>query len=155
MRLMMGSFLTVHVVEARDLIPMDVDGTSDPYVILRIEDQQIETTFKKSTLNPVWNESFTFEISQGTLPLLIEVMDKDTFGEDDCEGVHQVYLTEEQILDQMKHDVWLNLRNKTTGKETQGRLRIMIQFVYSKVKYFEDYLFRWDETLRHDAEMKE
>ena len=31
----------------------------------------------------------------------------------------------------------------------------MIQFVYSKVKYFEDYLVRWDETLRHDAELKE
>ena len=95
MRLMVGSFLTVHVVEARDLIPMDMDGTSDPYVILRIEDQQIETTFKKSTLNPVWNESFTFEISQGTLPLYIEVMDKDTFGDDDSEGVYQLYLTED------------------------------------------------------------
>lgn len=63
MRLMIGSFLTVHVVEARDLLPMDMDGTSDPYVILRIEDQQIETQFRKSTLNPVWNESFTFEIN--------------------------------------------------------------------------------------------
>lgn len=58
-------------------------------------------------------------------------------------------------MDQLKHDMWLNLRDKKTGKEVQGRLRIMIQFVYSKVKYFEDYLVRWDETLRHDAELKE
>jgi hypothetical protein len=34
---MEGSFLTVHVVEARGLKPMDIDGTSDPYVILSIE----------------------------------------------------------------------------------------------------------------------
>lgn len=31
----------------------------------------------------------------------------------------------------------------------------MIQFVYSKVKYFEDYLLKWDETLKNDAELKE
>jgi hypothetical protein len=35
---MHGSILTVHVVEARDLKPMDLDGTSDPYTILEIED---------------------------------------------------------------------------------------------------------------------
>ena len=32
--IMHGSILTVHVVEARDLLPLDIDGTSDPYVIL-------------------------------------------------------------------------------------------------------------------------
>lgn len=32
--IMHGSILTVHVVEARDLKPLDMDGTSDPYVIL-------------------------------------------------------------------------------------------------------------------------
>jgi Ca2+-dependent lipid-binding protein len=48
--IMHGSILTVHVVEARELKPMDMDGTSDPYVILHIEDQRIETNYKKSTL---------------------------------------------------------------------------------------------------------
>ena len=84
---MLGSFLTVHVVEARDLRPMDMDGTSDPYVIVQIENQRSETTFKKSTLQPVWNESFTFEITHGSEPLFIEVMDKDAFGADDSEGI--------------------------------------------------------------------
>jgi Ca2+-dependent lipid-binding protein len=115
--LMVGSFLTVHVVEARDLRPMDMDGTSDPYVILEIEDQRIETSFKKSTLNPVWNESFTFEISHGSMPLMIEVMDKDTFGEDDSEGICRLKLNEE-LLDQMKHDMWFELTDKKTGKPT-------------------------------------
>ena len=94
-----------------------MDGTSDPYVILEIEDQRIETSFKKSTLNPVWNESFTFEISHGSMPLMIEVMDKDTFGEDDSEGICRLKLNEE-LLDQMKHDMWFELTDKKTGKPT-------------------------------------
>jgi len=32
--IMHGSILTVHVVEARDLQPLDMDGTSDPYVVI-------------------------------------------------------------------------------------------------------------------------
>lgn len=83
---MIGSILTVHVVEARDLKPMDVDGTSDPYVSIEIENQRIETNYKKSTLSPVWNESFTFEIAHGKDPLKVTVWDKDTFGNDDFEG---------------------------------------------------------------------
>ena len=89
---MHGSILTVHVVEARDLKPMDMDGTSDPFVVLKIENQQIETNYKKSTLAPVWNESFTFDIVQGREPLFITVMDKDTFGKDDFEGQTEVNL---------------------------------------------------------------
>jgi Ca2+-dependent lipid-binding protein len=91
---MIGSILTVHVVEARDLKPMDMDGTSDPYVVLQIEDQRIETNYKKSTLQPVWNESFTFEITHGREPLHIVVMDKDTFGNDDLEGICQFPLNQ-------------------------------------------------------------
>lgn len=34
---MVGSILTVHVVEGRDLKPLDIGGTSDPYVVLEIE----------------------------------------------------------------------------------------------------------------------
>ena len=39
---MEGSVLTVHVVEARDLAPMDMNGTSDPYCILSIEQAEYD-----------------------------------------------------------------------------------------------------------------
>ena len=102
----------------------------------------------------MWNESFTFEINLGTEPLRIEVLDKDTFGEDDSEGISEVMLVDHGIPDQLKHDIWVELVDKKTLKKTGGRLRLMIQFVHSKVKYFEDYLARWDNTLREDAELK-
>jgi Ca2+-dependent lipid-binding protein len=99
---MHGSILTVHVVEARDLKPMDMDGTSDPYVVLQIEDQRIETNYKKSTLSPVWNESFTFDIMHGKDPLQVIVMDKDTFGNDEFQG--KCFVSLSILRDQMKHD---------------------------------------------------
>lgn len=107
---MHGSILTVHVVEARDLKPMDMDGTSDPYVVLQIEDQRIETNYKKSTLSPVWNESFTFDIIHGKDPLQVTIMDKDTFGNDDFEG--QCLVSLHDLRDQMKHDVWVELTDE-------------------------------------------
>ncbi len=84
--IMEGSILTVHVVEARDLRPLDYDQTSDPYVVLTIEGQRITSNYKKGTVNPVWNESFTFDIDHGREKLKVEVFDKDTFGSDEFEG---------------------------------------------------------------------
>ena len=89
---MIGSILTVHVVEARELKSHNVEGISDPFVELSIEDQIIESNFKKATLEPVWNESFTFEVQHGQDPLVIRVLDKDTFGEDSFFGLAFLHL---------------------------------------------------------------
>jgi len=143
--IMEGSILTVHLVEARDLKSSTINGTADPYVIIQIEGQKIESNFKKSNLNPVWNESFTFEISHGREKMRVIIMDKDTFGNDDFAG--ECYIDLDTLRDQMKHDTWYDLHEKDRQIVMQGRIRLMLQWVYSKVQYFSEYLQKWDETL--------
>jgi|LauGreDrversion4_2_1035121.scaffolds.fasta_scaffold224813_3 hypothetical protein len=79
-------------------------------------------------------------------------MDKDTFGKDDLEGLCDFSLV--NLQDQMKHDIWLDLRDEN-GRPSKGRIRLMLQWIYSKVQYFSEYLARWDETLSKDIEEKE
>ncbi|KAJ4726953.1 C2 domain-containing protein [Melia azedarach] len=55
--------LGVEVVSAHDLMPKDGQGSSNPLVELHFDGQKFRTTTKDKDLNPVWNESFYFNIS--------------------------------------------------------------------------------------------
>lgn len=99
--------ITVVVLKARNLPKMDITGLSDPYVkiYLLYNDQRIakkKTHVKKRTLNPVFNESFVFELphlEEGLKNISLEFMlldwDRVTknevigrleLGGDKCEG---------------------------------------------------------------------
>ncbi|GMI75886.1 multiple C2 domain and transmembrane region protein 7 [Hibiscus trionum] len=65
--------LGVEVVSAYDLLAKDGQGSSDPCVELEFDGQRFRTTTKEKDLNPVWNESFYFNVSDSnklsSLPL--------------------------------------------------------------------------------------
>ncbi|TQD69205.1 hypothetical protein C1H46_045263 [Malus baccata] len=55
--------LGVEVVAAHDLMPKDGQGAASAFVELHFDHQRFQTTTKEKDLNPVWNESFYFNIS--------------------------------------------------------------------------------------------
>lgn len=59
--------LGVDVVSAHDLMPKDGQGSSSAYVELFFDGQKFRTTIKERDLNPVWDESFYFNISDPTI----------------------------------------------------------------------------------------
>lgn len=61
--LMSNLKLGVQVVSAHDLIAKDGQGSSSTFVELHFDGQKFRTTIKEKDLNPVWNESFYFNVS--------------------------------------------------------------------------------------------
>ncbi|MCI4384677.1 hypothetical protein PGIGA_G00041510 [Pangasianodon gigas] len=86
--------LTVCVMEAKNLKKMDVGGLSDPFVkvVLQHNGKRLKkkkTTVKQNTLNPYFNESFSFEIPFAQVQkvqILITVYDYDKLGSNDAIG---------------------------------------------------------------------
>ncbi|KAK1359794.1 Multiple C2 and transmembrane domain-containing protein 2 [Heracleum sosnowskyi] len=55
--------LIVEIIEARDLLPKDGLGSSSAYVVVDFDGQKKRTSTVSRNLNPVWNESLEFIVS--------------------------------------------------------------------------------------------
>ncbi|CAG5098639.1 Oidioi.mRNA.OKI2018_I69.XSR.g15847.t1.cds [Oikopleura dioica] len=88
-----GKF-TVVILEAKNLKKMDACGLSDPYVKVNLMQngkrlKKKKTTVKKNTLNPYYNESFSFEVPFEQIQkvtVVITVLDYDQVGSNDPIG---------------------------------------------------------------------
>ncbi|XP_067291929.1 uncharacterized protein syt7a isoform X2 [Pseudorasbora parva] len=101
--------ITVNIIKARNLKAMDIGGTSDPYVKVWLmhKDKRVEkkkTVTIKRCLNPVFNESFPFEVPAHVLretTIIITVMDKDRLSRNDVIG--KIYLSWKSGPAEVKH----------------------------------------------------
>ncbi|KAJ7997694.1 hypothetical protein DPEC_G00214790 [Dallia pectoralis] len=101
--------LTVVVLEAKDLKSMDPGGLSDPYtkvqlVLDRKKWKRKKTAVKKCTLNPYFNESFTFDVSFEQIQrvqLVISVWDHDKLTRNDAIG--KIFLGCNATGNQLRH----------------------------------------------------
>ncbi|XP_037666762.1 protein unc-13 homolog D isoform X2 [Choloepus didactylus] len=90
--------LRVELLSASNLLPLDSNGTSDPFVQLTLEPRHVfpelaprETQKHKKDLHPLFDETFEFLVpaepcqTEGAC-LLLTVLDHDRLGTDDLEG---------------------------------------------------------------------
>ncbi|XP_073720753.1 uncharacterized protein [Misgurnus anguillicaudatus] len=101
--------ITVNIIKGRNLKAMDIGGTSDPYVKVWLmhKDKRVEkkkTVTIKRCLNPVFNESFPFDVPAHVLretTIIITVMDKDRLSRNDVIG--KIYLSWKSGPAEVKH----------------------------------------------------
>lgn len=127
--------LHVNVIRATKLLKMDVIGTSDPYVRLRLSGEKLQekrTSIKMRNLNPEWNEKFKLIVKDPeTQALELHVYDWDKVGEDDKIGMQLVPLKELTPNEPKKFtlDLLKNTNmNDPHNKKPRGTLEVELTF---------------------------
>lgn len=98
--------LLVEVISAKDLIPLDANGFSDPFVLIHLSPEHIfpnitvqKTQIIKKTLNPIFDELFEFPVSPEQCKhrgaaIQFVVMDHDFMFQNDIGGEAYLPLSE-------------------------------------------------------------
>ncbi|KAK2658917.1 hypothetical protein Ddye_005450 [Dipteronia dyeriana] len=87
-------YLYVSVVKARDLPVMDVSGSLDPYVEVKLGNYKGVTKHLEKNQNPVWKQIFAFSKERLQSNLLEVILKDKDFGKDDFVGKVVFDLTE-------------------------------------------------------------
>ncbi|KAH1180244.1 rasGAP-activating-like protein 1 isoform X1 [Mauremys mutica] len=114
--------LHFRVVEGRSLPAKDVSGTSDPYCIVKVDNEVVARTATVwKNLNPFWGEEYTLHLPMGFHSLAFYVLDEDTVGHDDVIG--KISLSKEWISSYPRGiDSWINLTHVDPNEEVQGEI---------------------------------
>lgn len=141
---------TIKIIEAEDLKACDMNGLSDPYVVLGDEYQKrlAKTRIVYGSLSPRWDE--TVDIStQGPLNIIATIWDWDALGDHDCVGRTSLKLDPSHFSDYMPREFWLDL-------DTQGRLllRVSMEGERDDIQFYFGKAFRTLKRTERDMTRK-
>ena len=127
--------LSVKIIRARNLVAMDFNGLSDPFVIISVANtrqRKYKSQMIPCTLNPVWNEKATFPMIQKHESLIFTVWDKDPFT-NDYMGEVRLHYNDLILLGKERIDnpIWFSLDKAKSGE-------IQLAFKVDKTEQFED-----------------
>merc|ERR1712212_52056 len=106
--------LTVHVIEASNLLNKDILGKSDPYVEISFEETKVKSSTVTNSLSPQWNFISNFDVTgDDTSSIKFSVFDAD-FGKDQLLGSCSISIKD--ALSELDSARWISLDGPESGK---------------------------------------
>ncbi|XP_058020336.1 ras GTPase-activating protein 4-like isoform X1 [Ahaetulla prasina] len=123
------SSLFIRIVEGKNLPAKDITGSSDPYCIVKIDNETIiRTATVWKTLFPFWGEEYEVHLSPSFRCVSFYVMDEDALSRDDVIG--KVCIPQSLLAEHPKgYSGWLNLTEIDPDEEVQGEIHLQIEIV--------------------------
>ncbi|XP_031705136.1 rasGAP-activating-like protein 1 isoform X3 [Anarrhichthys ocellatus] len=131
--------LRCQVIEARDLAPRDISGTSDPFTRVIFNNHSAETSIIKKTRFPHWGETLELELDPEELSeegtVTVEVWDWDMVGKNDFLG--KVEIPFACLNKTPSLESWFRLlplgNNEVDAGGKLGALRLKVRLVEDRI----------------------
>ncbi|XP_048964397.1 multiple C2 and transmembrane domain-containing protein 2 isoform X2 [Canis lupus dingo] len=122
--------LQVKVLKAVDLLAADFSGKSDPFCLLELGNDRLQTHTIYKNLNPEWNKVFTFPIKDIHDVLEVTVFDED--GDKPPDFLGKVAIPLLSIRDGQPN--CYVLKNKDLEQAFKGAIYLEMDLIYNPVK---------------------
>lgn len=123
-------FLQVKVLKAEDLLAADFSGKSDPFCVLEVGNDRLQTHTVYKNLNPEWNKVFTFPIKDLHDTLEVTVFDEDGDKVPDFLGKVVIPLLSVRNGQQIAY----LLKNKDLATASKGVIHLEIDVIFNPVR---------------------
>ncbi|KAM4597018.1 multiple C2 and transmembrane domain-containing protein 2 isoform 2-T2 [Fundulus diaphanus] len=122
--------LQIKVIKASDLIAADLNGKSDPYCVLELGSDRLQTHTVYKNLNPEWNQVFTLPVKDIHDVLMVSVFDDDGDKAPDFLGKVAIPLLS---IHSRQRVVYL-LKKEDLGRLSKGSITLELEVIFNPVK---------------------
>ncbi|XP_054993050.1 ras GTPase-activating protein 4B isoform X2 [Sorex araneus] len=121
------SSLSIRIVEGKNLPAKDINGSSDPYCVVKVDlEPIIRTATVWKTLCPFWGEEYEVNLPPSFHEVAFYVLDEDALSRDDVIG--KVCLTRETLAAHPKGFCgWAHLTEVDPDEEVKGEIHLRLE----------------------------